>query len=510
MSLTDVVILTEGGKDIGFGHITRCLSLCQGFEERGIQSKFIVHGDSGVLDFLSPSPNPSHQGMGISRERNISLPLVGRVKIWNWFQDQPSLHKAIDGAGIAIVDSYLAGQDIYEEISRRVKTVLCVDDYRRLTYPPGIVLSVCPDAENMGYPSRPGVSYLLGARYIPLRKEFWDAPPKVCSAEITNVLIILGGNDIRNLTPRALDFWVKNYPQLNKTVVVGKKTALFQIQDKKIQFIDSVGAAMMNQLMLNSDTAISAGGQTIYELARMGAPTIGICVADNQIPNLQAGEREGFLHYAGNYRDNDLETKWAAAMQALDSQSVRQRMAEAGQRLVDGQGSRRVAQAVLAGFFKKDLRLRRAAFADARNLFELANTPAIRENSFNPNPIRWEDHVQWLQQKLNDKNTIFFIISVKDEFGGQIRFDIDSTGKEGSAVINIGLHPSIRGLGLSAFLMDQAIDELQKICQIRIVKAYIREHNTASIKSFTKAKFIFAQDVMMNHFPTKLYLRRIG
>lgn len=29
-----VFILTEGGKDIGFGHITRCLSLYHAFEER--------------------------------------------------------------------------------------------------------------------------------------------------------------------------------------------------------------------------------------------------------------------------------------------------------------------------------------------------------------------------------------------------------------------------------------------------------------------------------------------
>ena len=31
-----VFILTEGGKDIGFGHITRCISLSEAFEEKGI------------------------------------------------------------------------------------------------------------------------------------------------------------------------------------------------------------------------------------------------------------------------------------------------------------------------------------------------------------------------------------------------------------------------------------------------------------------------------------------
>ena len=30
-----LLILTEGGENIGFGHVSRCLSLCQAFEARG-------------------------------------------------------------------------------------------------------------------------------------------------------------------------------------------------------------------------------------------------------------------------------------------------------------------------------------------------------------------------------------------------------------------------------------------------------------------------------------------
>ena len=50
-----VVILTEGGADIGFGHITRCLSLYQAFEEKGIVSEMIINGDGSVLGLLRNS-----------------------------------------------------------------------------------------------------------------------------------------------------------------------------------------------------------------------------------------------------------------------------------------------------------------------------------------------------------------------------------------------------------------------------------------------------------------------
>ena len=47
-----IYIITEGGRDIGIGHITRCISLCQAFEERGIKPEFVVNGDDIVEDLL--------------------------------------------------------------------------------------------------------------------------------------------------------------------------------------------------------------------------------------------------------------------------------------------------------------------------------------------------------------------------------------------------------------------------------------------------------------------------
>lgn len=53
-----VFIITEGSKNTGFGHITRCLSLYQAFEERGILPKFMINGDNNIeylLDNLGGS-----------------------------------------------------------------------------------------------------------------------------------------------------------------------------------------------------------------------------------------------------------------------------------------------------------------------------------------------------------------------------------------------------------------------------------------------------------------------
>ena len=46
-----VKIFTEGGKDIGLGHISRCSSLYNEIANRGIRVDFIVYGDIGKIDF---------------------------------------------------------------------------------------------------------------------------------------------------------------------------------------------------------------------------------------------------------------------------------------------------------------------------------------------------------------------------------------------------------------------------------------------------------------------------
>ena len=47
-----VFIITEGGRNIGFGHITRCISLYQAFERRKIIPELIVNGDNTIEELL--------------------------------------------------------------------------------------------------------------------------------------------------------------------------------------------------------------------------------------------------------------------------------------------------------------------------------------------------------------------------------------------------------------------------------------------------------------------------
>ena len=324
-----VLIITEGSKNIGFGHITRCISLYQAFEERGILPEFMINGDDCIKDLL--------------KDKNY--------QILNWLDEKSRLFKKVKDADIAIIDSYLADISFYNTLSDLVKLAVYIDDNKRLNYPKGIVVNGSIYAEELNYPHTNGVTYLLGTKYTPLRKEFWEVSEKKIKEKVGSIMITFGGDDMRNMTPKILGFLRENYPELKKNVIVGnafqnideiKKSA-----DKNTNLIYYPDVKEIKEIMLESDIAISAGGQTLYELARVGVPTVGICVAENQLRNVKGWERIGFLEYVGWYNKNDVLEKIKDAVEYLKNVKTRESKSKIAKKFIDGKGSLRIVDKVI-------------------------------------------------------------------------------------------------------------------------------------------------------------------
>ncbi len=42
-----------------------------------------------------------------------------------------------------------------------------------------------------------------------------------------------------------------------------------------------------------------------------------------------------------------------------------------------------------------------------KDVYELANDSVVRQNSFNSNEIKYDDHIKWYLNKINNKDCIF-------------------------------------------------------------------------------------------------------
>lgn len=145
---------------------------------------------------------------------------------------------------------------------------------------------------------------------------------------------------------------------------------------------------------------------------------------------------------------------------------------------------------------------RSAEEKDVKMVYDWANDPDTRSQSFNMDVIPYENHVTWFKDKLKDSNHRMLIFSNhEDESVGMVRFD-----KEGDyAVVGINLAPDQRGKGYASRVLSMAINEYSPKGSIPVY-AYIKKDNTASIKSFSRAGFQFEKSLLYNNINSVLYI----
>ncbi|MCC8089055.1 MAG: bifunctional UDP-2,4-diacetamido-2,4,6-trideoxy-beta-L-altropyranose hydrolase/GNAT family N-acetyltransferase [Rikenellaceae bacterium] len=446
-------LFTECGKNYGYGHLYRCLALADAFVRRGVETEFIVNGEVPVNVGSHP------------------------VMIKNWTEDRVFVEQKSDECDFIVIDSYRAEINIYETASRNAVCIF-LDDFNRLVYPEGIVVNGAVSSEMMDYADNPLIKYLLGPKYAMLRSEFGNLDPKSIKDNIKNILVTFGGTDaaalgnevvskIRYILPDAVIHLICNgkeqFVQDNKTIIYHNRTA-----------------KNMVELMTLCDIAVSAAGQTLNELAVCGVPSLAFKIADNQSANLKGWREAGFIRGETTLAtfDNDLN--------ALRDTEERRFRSVSGQTVIDGRGGGRIVACALKIFAHKNLTFREVGNRDIQDLFELANDPVVRDNSFNTDKILFDDHKKWFDRVIDNDSHKLFIFEVAGVFAGQIRFD----KRDSELVTSISIQHNFRGLGLGVIMLTYALDRIRNINFIdRSITAYIKEGNEASLSVFLNAGY---------------------
>ena len=128
----------------------------------------------------------------------------------------------------------------------------------------------------------------------------------------------------------------------------------------------------------------------------------------------------------------------------------------------------------------------------AKFLFEWRNDKSTRENSFNSEEVRWEDHLKWISNRSIDETEYHLVCFDGEKPVG--RFSLDSSGE-----ISVLVDPESRGKGYGTKVLKGAIDYLQEIGHHGALKAFIKVENTCSIRLFIAAGFRAEQDSVMKN-----------
>jgi UDP-2,4-diacetamido-2,4,6-trideoxy-beta-L-altropyranose hydrolase len=325
--MSKICILTEGGNNKGLGHISRCLSLYQIFNSFNFDVKLIVNSDPSVEYLLF----------------GYDYLLV------DWIKRKSEIFETIKKSELLIIDSYLCTKELYICFSNISSNIAYIDDFNRIDYPKGIVINGILGAEKIVYSKREDIEYLLGVDYAFLRKEYWNLPKRRIRRKISSVLIFCGGYDTKRVNKKVLELLIRFYPNVNISVVV-KDLEIADIDFIKANssVFSNLQANQMIDLMLASDIAITASGQTTYELARTGTPFIPIKTAENQTLSINEFFNQGLVGDIINFDDFQFNDKILKEFENLKPFRIRKERSLNLQKAIKGEGPKRIVEKLLS------------------------------------------------------------------------------------------------------------------------------------------------------------------
>ena len=324
-------------EQIATGHIMRCLAIADALMVAGEAVTFIL-ADEQAVDLL--------------KERGYDAIVLHTE--WNRMEEElPVLSRVIEKNQIKklLIDSYQVTQKYLSELTKLVKTIY-IDDLNKFDYPVNAVICYANYYKNFHYNVRERkTEYLLGTKYVPLKKSFWNCKPKNISAKAENILILTGGSDPYNVSGQLLNAMNKDeFKSID--VICGRYNTNYDAlaemyrKYKNIKFHRAINN--VEEYMQKADIAISAGGTTLYELCACGTPTISYAFADNQLDNVRQFEEDELIDYAGDTRIDDIAENVNQYLKKYqDDWQLREKKSEKMQEMVDGKGAMRLAEALM-------------------------------------------------------------------------------------------------------------------------------------------------------------------
>jgi UDP-2,4-diacetamido-2,4,6-trideoxy-beta-L-altropyranose hydrolase len=482
----------------GMGHVIRSLALARAWHERG-----------GEIYYLTSHP-------ATSLRRRIELAGADVIEIGQAYpangdlKTTRALIERLQRDGEAnpwlVLDGYHFVTEYQSAIRRTGCRILVIDDNAHLArYDSDILLNHGLHAPALEYRDSGDAWLLLGTRYGLLRPEFepWRGRERIIPKQAKNILVTLGGADTNNVTTRvlnalsllgdlALETRVLAGPLNSRLAELGRITATMPNVELCIDVTDPA------PLMAWADIAVAAAGTTAWELAFMQAPAILLVLAANQVPVAGGLDAFGAAQSLGSSDGLTSGAIAAALRHLIHDAPQRRRMADRAKILVDGMGPARLLAAMRQRekpLLDSELTIRHASLDDALLLWQWANDPVTRRNSFNGGSISWDEHQAWCARKHASADCRLWIMRAGELPVGQIRYE---RRRGDAAELSFSVAPGFRGNGLGTRLLQSTFDLAARELGVCQIEGAALVQNAASRRAFLNAGFVASEEKVIS------------
>jgi spore coat polysaccharide biosynthesis predicted glycosyltransferase SpsG len=325
----NVLIHADGGPGVGMGHVARCTSLANALSRRGHKAVVAVDPSCDLVAHV---------------EKLGAMVMTSGAAAYQ----VSAAARAIE-AEIVVVDSYRWSGDDFVA-ARGGWSLLAFDDEANRELPVEAVINGAPNAAELRYQTATHTCLWLGPTYQIVRDDFRLIPLRGEAGVLNRVIVLVGGDDPMGLLPilgRTLQTVADNAATPFKAeLICGPFTPLPALTGLS-NVVALRNPVDLRERMARADLAISAAGQTLYELARCGTPAIAFCSGQDQVHNLAALAVREVIWDAGDATRPEWLQKIRNGLVLLtDDAARRTAMSRAGQSLIDGLGADRLVEAI--------------------------------------------------------------------------------------------------------------------------------------------------------------------
>jgi UDP-2,4-diacetamido-2,4,6-trideoxy-beta-L-altropyranose hydrolase len=335
-SLHDVIFRVDASAATGGGHLMRCFSLAEALAARGARCRFFVGPEAEAV-------------LGSLQERPDEVVVA---------QDPDAA--AVDvRAGLIVVDHYGYTAEMERRLRDRGAILAVIDERLDRRHDADLIIDQTPgrsvDAIRPFVPA--GCEILVGIQYALLRSQFAAArslgPIRPISDESgpRTIFVSMGLTDPTDATSLVLRSLVPLRERIRVTVTLGSGaphlSAVRTFVSANSWVSLHVDPPRIWELMAAADLAVGGAGGSAWERCCLGLPSVVLTLADNQSANAAALQRAGAT-VLGSVDAVDEAGLRTAVATLLDHPQNRARMGQAAAALVDGRGSGRAAERLLA------------------------------------------------------------------------------------------------------------------------------------------------------------------
>ncbi|MFK8773097.1 MULTISPECIES: GNAT family N-acetyltransferase [Aeromonas] len=460
-------IFTEGDQLRGLGHLSRCSSYAAAWQNLGGIVQWVIDGDSTAKRFMNQS--------------NV---------IWKKWQHGNIIVPS--NKNIAIVDSYTVSLEQLEYLSSLFNIISYLDDTFRLPYPKGIVVHPASTSTQI---TKSSCCWLTGPTWQSIRPAFIKTiKEKAVVGTIKNILIMMGGTDIRNITSLVISIVRKVYPSARLHVI----TNIALDNANNCTYYSNLSANQVADLMRKNDISICAAGQTIFELIACLLPSIIIKTAENQSIQLKQVSSKDLFPVIEEWSHDNLKEKISFYLSLLDSYDERSKYVYKMKNYGVSDGASRFANLlfyyskisdVIAYGCLKLVPFTMLSKAEKIKILSIRNRIKVRCQMMNTKRISISSHFRFISTQINNPLNINYAVFYGDVIIGSTSLHkIDWVYKE--AWLDIYRHPSHNWSGFGNKILLAAKHVAFDIAHLNKLNLCVKNNNKSALDLYRKHGFI--------------------